>query len=424
MARTMPIGLREIHGRGCHGEGCICKPGIQAFVYDHRAEYTKRDGTKARGKKIRKLFTGPGAVTAAKKWRAEASTAVDKGTLRAASPITLREYAEDWLKRAEAGEIRTRSGQPYKPSALRGYRQALDDRVLPDLGAVKLAAVRCVDIQDLADRLVAEGLSASTVRNALLPLRAIYRRAAGPRGDVAVNPTSGLDLPAVTGRRDRIASPAEAEELLTALPEADRALWATAFYAGLRRGELRGLKWEAVDLTAGMIHVEQGFDDKEGAIETKSDAGRRKVPIVAALRSYLVGHRLRSGRATGYVFTGRGTGPFTPSAVRRRAATAWKAENKRRAEREQELDNGTKLVRLVPIGLHECRHTFASLLIAAGVNVKAISSYMGHSSITITFDRYGHLMPGHEAEAVERIDAYLAATTGTHPGTQAGLSAN
>jgi integrase len=87
--------------------------------------------------------------------------------------------------------------------------------------------------------------------------------------------------------------------------------------------------------------------------------------------------------------------------VRLRAATAWKKENDKRKEREEK-------VLLEPIGLHEARHTFASLLIAAGVNVKAISNYMGHSSITITLDRYGHLMPGHEAEAVEKIDAYLA----------------
>ena len=54
---------------------------------------------------------------------------------------------------------------------------------------------------------------------------------------------------------------------------------------------------------------------------------------------------------------------------------------------------------LSPIGLHECRHTFASFLIAAGVNAKALSTYMGHSTITMTLDRYGHLMPGNEDEA-------------------------
>ena len=82
--------------------------------------------------------------------------------------------------------------------------------------------------------------------------------------------------------------------------------------------------------------------------------------------------------------------PFTPTNVRKRANAAWARAG------------------LEPIGLHECRHTFASLMIAAGVNAKALSAYMGHSSVTITLDRYGHLMPGNESEAAERLDAYLA----------------
>ncbi len=59
-------------------------------------------------------------------------------------------------------------------------------------------------------------------------------------------------------------------------------------------------------------------------------------------------------------------------------------------------------------GLHECRHTFASLMIAAGVNAKALSTFLGHSSIAITYDRYGHLMPGSEDEAATRLDTYLS----------------
>jgi integrase len=58
---------------------------------------------------------------------------------------------------------------------------------------------------------------------------------------------------------------------------------------------------------------------------------------------------------------------------------------------------------------HECRHTFASLMIAAGVNAKALSTYMGHAKISITLDRYGHLMPGSEDEAAGLLDAYLTA---------------
>ncbi len=62
---------------------------------------------------------------------------------------------------------------------------------------------------------------------------------------------------------------------------------------------------------------------------------------------------------------------------------------------------------LTRITLHEARHTYASLMIAAGVNAKALSSYMGHANIAITLDRYGHLMPGNEAEAATLLDAYL-----------------
>jgi integrase len=205
-----------------------------------------------------------------------------------------------------------------------------------------------------------------------------------------VNPTTGLELPAVEGRRDRIASPAEATALLAALPERDRALWATAMYAGLRRGELLALRWEDVDLDSGVIHVERSWDAKEGIIAPKSRAARRTVPIAAVLRDRLVEHKLRSGRRVGLAFGTSFTQPFTPSNVRKRSNTTWQRAG------------------LEPIGLHECRHTFASLMIAAGVNAKALSSYMGHSSVTITLDRYGHLMPGNESEAAARLDAYLS----------------
>ncbi len=309
--------------------------------------------------------------------------------MRAGSAETLREAAESWLEGVKSGAIPNRIGQPYKPSAIRGYEASLVLRVLPALGGLRLSEVRRVDLQDFADRLCADRLDPSTVRNTLMPLRAIFRRAVA-RGEVAVNPTSGLELAAMEGARDRIASPAEAAELLAALPERDRALWATAMYTGLRRGELLALSWEDVDLAAGVIRVEWSWDAKEGTVAPKSRAGRRTVPIPAVLRDYLVEHKLRSGRRDGLVFGTSYARPFTPSNVRKRANAAWARAG------------------LEPIGLHECRHTFASLMIAADVNAKALSAYMGHSSVTITLDRYGHLMPGNESEAAARLDAYLA----------------
>ena len=122
------------------------------------------------------------------------------------------------------------------------------------LGHLKLSAVTRNAVQDVVDRLVAEGASASTVRNAVLPLRAIYRRAVS-RSEVHVNPTEGLTLPAVRGRRDRVARPSEARALIEAAPAADRAVWATALYAGLRRGELAALRWADIDLEAGLVRV-------------------------------------------------------------------------------------------------------------------------------------------------------------------------
>lgn len=125
-----------------------------------------------------------------------------------------------------------------------------------------------------------------------------------------------------------------------------------------------------------MLHVRRGFDDREGLVETKSRAGRRKVPIAGKLRAHLLAHSLRAGRPeSGYVFTGRAGNPFTPSAVRRRALTAWKLENARRARMGAE--GRDEPAPLQPIGLQEARHTFASLCIAARVNVKAIQAYMG-----------------------------------------------
>jgi integrase len=371
-------GIRVRHSKLCRtrsGSPCNCKPTYEANVW-----------SASDGKRAYKAFP---TLAEARAWRADAQVGLRRGTMRVGPSITLREAAEAWLEGVRSSAIRNRSGHTYKPSAIRGYETSLLSRVLPELGGARLSELRRVDLQDFADRLCADGFDASTVRNTLMPLRVIFRRAVA-RGEIAVNPTTGLELPAVEGTRERIASPGEAEALLAVLPERDRALWATAMYAGLRRGELLALRWEDVDLAAGVIHVERSWDAKEGVVTPKSRAARRSVPIAAVLREQLVQHTLRSGRRSGLVFGTSATQPFTPSNVRKRANAMWTGAG------------------LDPIGLHECRHTFASMMIAAGVNAKALSAYMGHSSVTITYDRYGHLMPGSESEAAELLDEYLA----------------
>ncbi len=149
------------------------------------------------------------------------------------------------------------------------------------------------------------------------------------------------------------------------------------------------LRWDDVDLAAGVIHVRRGWDRVEGEIEPKSRRGRRRVPIPAALRDHLLERKLATG--DGRVFGG-------PTSVRTTAERGAAAMRKAGIE---------------PLAIHDCRHTYASLMIAAGVNVRALSEFMGHGGVAITLDLYGHLLPGSHDEAAGLFDAYLARAAGT-----------
>jgi integrase len=363
-------GIRQRHGNRCTGGRCSCP--WEASVY-----------SKADAKKLRKSFA---SRAEALEWQHESRPAVRKKIMRAPVAMTIEQAGEAWLEGARKGLVLTRSGDPYKPAAVRAYEAALRLRVYPAFGDERLSELTRIDLQVFVNKLTGE-IRPSTVVVTLLPLRAIYKQAM-ELGTVAVNPTTGLNMPAVRGGRDRIAPPDECSRLLAALAQADRALWATAMFAGLRRGELMALRIEDVDLGAGVIHVRRGWDYKEGEIATKSGKDRR-VPIAAILRDYLDEHLLGLAWKDGLVFGSTAGIPFTGTPTTDRAKKAWTA------------------AKLQAITLHECRHTFASLMIAAGVNAKALSTYMGHANIGITLDRYGHLMPGNEVEAAGLLDAYL-----------------
>jgi integrase len=369
----------------------------EAWVYDQRT-----------GRKIYKTWP---TLAAAKSWRADATSGLRKGTFRAPTQTTLRDAAEAWLEAIKRGEVLARSRRPYKPSTIRGYEHDLREYVLPELGAVKLGEIRPDDLQALVDRLVGAGRSGSKVRNIIVPLQALYRR---HRREVPVDPTEGLDLPAAGGRRERAATPAEAAALLDALPEELRALYATAFYAGFRRGELRGLRVADIDYPAvTTIRVERGWDDVDGAIEPKSEKGTRLVPVAGELRRYLLAHKLATGRDGDELLFGRTAGePFTPTHVRKNARKAWAAVAVGAFLRGESLA-------LEPIGLHECRHTFVTLMHSAGCSLEEIGDYVGHSSTYMT-DRYRHLLEGQRELAAARLDAFLS---GADAGARRPLSA-
>jgi integrase len=149
-----------------------------------------------------------------------------------------------------------------------------------------------------------------------------------------------------------------------------------------------------------VIQVRRSWDVKAGAIEPKSRKGKRKVPIAGVLRSYLAEHKLRTGRdGQDFVFGSRPDRPFTPTHIRKRALKAWAigaVGSFFRGERGN----------LEPIGLHECRHTYVSLMFDAGLSLERIGDYVGHTSAHMT-GRYRHLLDGQESEAAKMLDDYL-----------------
>jgi integrase len=132
-----------------------------------------------------------------------------------------------------------------------------------------------------------------------------------------------------------------------------------------------------------------GWDQREGRIDPKSRAGIRRIPIISRLGDLLMEHRAITDRQVGLVFGRSADTPFSSNAINGRAKRAWRT------------------AQLNPIGLHEARHTAASFFIAAGLNPKTISTYMGHASIAFTHDRYGHLLPGNENESAALLDSFF-----------------
>jgi integrase len=363
--------------------------------------WSKRDQ-----KRINKIF-GRRQVAAAKAWRRDTRVALAKGVIIAGEAPTLRKAAETFLSGAKNGTIRTRSRTAYKPSTIARYRRALDQHLLPALGSMRLNEITAGRLERLVDELQVD-LSANSVRNAMMPLLAIYRWAVR-RDYTAIDPTRAVELPLDSGQRDRFATREEVKLLIAAVPEKDRPLWATALYAGLRRGELMALRWTDVDLATGIITVRQSHDPESRTTGTpKSAAGHRRVPMPPVLREHLVAHKMRAKSTQPLIFA-RSTlagrrrtldGPFSDVSVGQRARKAWVAQC------------------LQPITLHACRHTFASLMIAAMTdagrfNPQTLQKIMGHSSITTTYDRYGHLMPGVEEESGGHLQAFLDAEATT-----------
>ena len=377
----MPAGIDVRHRKACaapRADGRCCGASYQAHVYDAST-----------GQRLRKTFA---TRTAAKQWRQDALVALRRGdgaVLRPAAGATVGEALVGLLEGMRDGTVLDRSGRRYRPATIRGYEQATRLYLNPALGALQLAEVRRRDVQALVDRMHADGLTGSTIRNKLDPLRVLYRRAIEDE-ELAVSPAERLRLPQLTPKPRTIAAPDRAAALIGALPASERAAWACAIYAGLRVGELRALRWRHIDFEHGVLRVEAGWDDVDGEQDTKTAAGTRTVPLTGRVRAELARHRLATGRGSDDLCFGRTANTaFVRSTLRYRAVAAWAAAG------------------LEPLTPHEGRHTAASYLAAAGLTPKEAQTAMGHADIRTTLNIYAKVVPGWEQGAAAKLDAYL-----------------
>jgi integrase len=327
----------------------------------------------------------------ARVWRQEMQTAIRKGEVRVTVAPTLREACADLVDGMRSGAIPARGGQPYRAAVVRKYESTLRVYVLDDLGGRRVNDISHVDLLDHADRLRARGLAPNTVRRAFDPLRVVMRRAV-QRGWIGANPCAGLELPTgMVKPRERVLDPSEIAEMIEALTDTrDRALWAAAFHAGMRFGELRALRWEHVDLAASRLHVRESMDDKKAITAPKTKAGVRTLPITLHLRKPLVALRAeRDGDPAAFVFGDARGRPFANYSTTRKAHKQWLAAG------------------LAPVTLHEARHACITIWAQAIANPKRVQSLAGHASITMTLDRYGKHMALGTDEAAAEVTRFL-----------------
>jgi integrase len=321
-----------------------------------------------------------------------------RGVRVAPSKATLAEFAERWLEGQTELRPRTRTA----------YRSNLRLHVLPRLGRRRLAEISEDDLARLIADLRAQGLSGWTIRSILTPLGRVLGHAAR-RGLIPANPMRKLERgerPAVGRREMRILDREQIGQLLEAARTPTyRALLATAIFTGLRQGELLGLTWADVDFSGGLVRVRKSLDRPGTRTEPKTPHAIREVALMPALGRILREHKLRSSFSGpgDFVFASRTSSPLNWRNVSRRG-----------------LGSALKRAEIEHVRWHDLRHTYASLLIAEGLNVVYVSRQLGHASADITLRVYAHLFD--RAEHAQRASAALEAgfgsileTHATHP---------
>ncbi len=300
---------------------------------------------------------------------------------------TFADAAAEWLRYIEHDRVR-------KPSTVAGYKAIVRSQLLPAFGELPLEAITTPTIEGWVAR---GGGSASSRRKALVLLHGIFRRARKVWG-LPSNPVAEVEKPPV-GRSGGIEvfSPEEVWALVRAAEsEQDAAIFLTAAFTGLRRGELLALRWRVVDFAASVIRVRASYT--EGQLTTPKSGKVRSVPMAPDVAAALakLGQRRDFVSDEDLVFVGVRGSYLDGSALRRRYDAAIKRAGLRR------------------LRFHDLRHTFGTRMIT-NADIRRVQEWMGHASIQTTM-QYLHYAPRDKdaelvAEAFRVVTPWDAART-------------
>ena len=335
-----------------------------------------------------------------------ASVRVDiRAGVHTSSKATVAHAGKHWIDSCKAHGL--------EASTLESYQQHLDDHIVPYLGTVKLSQLTVPVIRNFMDRLRADGRSPAMIKRVVGDLGSILADAQ-ERGEVAQNVVRSLSKRRKRREAERrqkgklkvgidIPTPAEIKAIVAQLQGRWRPLLLTAIFAGLRASEIRGLRWQDVDLKRGELNVRQRADKFKTIGKPKSAAGERTVPMPPILVNTLREWKLACPKSElGLVFpTGAGEVEYHSNIVTRGLAPV-------------QVAAGVVTKGGAPkyTGLHALRHFYASWCInrkedgGLGLPLKVVQHRLGHSSIQMTADVYGHLFPsgdeGAELAAAEK----------------------
>ena len=336
-----------------------------------------------KGKRRLKTFK---AKKAADAWLVQARGEVARGVHTPDSTsVTVAAAAEMWLERCERDGL--------ERATIRQYETHVRHHIEPLLGREKLSKLSTPLVEAFKDALL-RTRSRPLARKVLGSLKTMLRHAQR-RGLVAQNAAEPVRVEA-NGRHKRkievgvdVPTKGEVKALVDAAPPRWRPLIMTATFCGLRASELRGLAWEHVDFEAKVIRVRQRADRWNTIGSPKSASSARDVPMAPLVLNGLREWRLACPRGeAGLVFpTGRGNVENHGNILRRVLGPLQVRCGIVKADGKPKY------------ALHAFRHFFASWLIDQGFGPKRVQALMGHASITMTFDVYGHLFPAEDDQA-------------------------